>query len=309
MLRTYFHILLIGLAFNKAKGQSTYQSQEYNTQLELRHDNDFLLITDRYYSSGLFLKFRTRLKKGITKTMNEQLEFAISQEVYTPAQTDSFDSMEFDRSYAGFSGLNSTWSASNESQLFNVGILFGIAGPNSGAGGFQRWYHDNLVVSDPPNWIDELKDSFHINLYASFVKEWELSPNPFGIWIALRPNGAFGSRDMFLEPEAIVYLGRKQKISNSIAFDQIKSNEREVYFSFRAAFRQVFYNGLIEGNLFGDDSLILRTPESSLLRIGFDFHNRHDRHNYKLGVRYNSSETTISRSHKFLILSYAYTLN
>ena len=37
-------------------------------QIEFQHDNDFILLTDRYYSSGLFLTYRKRFTKGIFNT-------------------------------------------------------------------------------------------------------------------------------------------------------------------------------------------------------------------------------------------------
>jgi len=298
-------ILLLLLTFY-VNGQNTYLEKDFQKQIELQHDNDFLVLTDRYYTSGLFLSYRYQLKNGIIKKGNEQLELKLVQEIFTPFEIQSTNIKEFDRSYAGFLGFGTTWSSASKNHLISIGSVIGIVGPNSGAGGFQRWYHNTLVVSDPPIWQSELKDSFHVNLYSFYVREWELAPNPFGVRFALKPSVAIGSRDIYFEPEAILYFGRKNKISNSIAFNQLGSNKREVYFSFRFAYRSVFYNGLIEGNLFGDNSLVLRETENSLLRMGFDFHNRNNHNNYKFGIRYNSSEAVNSQVHKFIILSYAY---
>jgi len=257
-------ILLLLLTFY-VNGQNTYLEKDFQKQIELQHDNDFLVLTDRYYTSGLFLSYRYRLKNGIIKKGNEQIELKLIQEIFTPFEIQSTNIKEFDRSYAGFLGFGTTWSSASKNHLISIGSVIGIVG-----------------------------------------REWELAPNPFGVRFALKPSVAIGSRDIYFEPEAILYFGRKNKISNSIAFNQLGSNKREVYFSFRFAYRSVFYNGLIEGNLFGDNSLVLRETENSLLRMGFDFHNRNNHNNYKFGIRYNSSEAVNSQVHKFIILSYAY---
>jgi len=255
-------LLLLTLYVN---GQNIYLEKDFQKQVELRHDNDFFVLTDRYYSSGLFLSYRYRLKNGIIKKGNEQIELKLAQEIFTPFETQSINIEEFDRSYAGFLGFGATWSSASNNDLISIGSVIGIVGPNSGAGGFQRWYHNTLVVSGPPIWNAELEDSFHFNLYSYYVREWELVPNPFGIRVALKPSVAIGSRDIYFEPEAIIYFGRKNKINNSIAFNQLGSNKREIYFSFRFAYRNVFYNGLIEGNLFGDSSEITTNLESGII--------------------------------------------
>ncbi len=302
-------LLFLGLAtlfvlFSMQLYSQDTSQKNISQQLELRHDNDFFMLTDRYYSSGLFLTYRKRLSKGISKTGQEQLDFTIGQEVYTPSQTQSTNSGVFDRPYTGFSGLKATWSTSKSDDLYQISVLIGIAGLNSGAGGFQRWYHRAIAISDSPLWIDELHDSFHLNFYFSYVKEWEIVPNPFGIRFAFKPNLALGSRDIYAEPEAIFYFGRRNEVAKTIAHDQIGPTDREIYFAIRASYRSVFYNGLIEGNLFGDNSSVLKEPSSGIWRLGFDFYHRFQRNDYKFGLRYNSAETQLSRKHKYVMLSY-----
>lgn len=300
-----FFILTGVLLFLSASLFAQNSSQDsFSEQIELRHDNDFFLLTDRYYSSGLFLTYRKFLSKGIFKDNKEQIDFTLGQEVYTPSQTQSTNSAAFDRPYAGFTGLNFSWSLSTKGQLLKVSALVGIAGLNSGAGGFQRWYHKAIAISDSPLWIDEVNDSFHFNTYLSYVKEWEIAPEPFGVRFAIQPNLALGSRDIYIEPETIFYFGRRNEIGKSIAYDRLGSTDREIYFALRASFRSVLYNGLIEGNLFGDNSPVLKEPTNSIWRFGFDFYHRFQRNDYKFGVRYNSSETEQSQRHKYVMLSY-----
>ncbi|MDT0538354.1 lipid A-modifier LpxR family protein [Croceitalea sp. P059] len=302
----FFPLAVLLLFLNNHLHAQTSAPISYNQQLELKHDNDFFMLTDRYYSSGLFLTYRKFLSKGIFKNNNEQLDFTIGQEVYTPSQTQSTNSAVFDRPYTGFTGLKTTWSASSQkSELFRAEILIGIAGLNSGAGGFQRWYHQAIAISDSPLWIDEVNDSFHLNTYLSYVKDWTIAPEPFGIRLALQPTLAFGSRDIYLEAEAILFFGRRNEIGKSIAYNRLGSVDREIYFALRASYRSVFYNGLIEGNLFGDNSPILTESSQSILRLGFDFYHRFQRNDYKVGLRFNSSETVIAKKHKYVMLSYS----
>ncbi|MEM8927996.1 MAG: lipid A-modifier LpxR family protein [Bacteroidota bacterium] len=298
--------LIIGTLHASLFSQRSYESQSYSHQVELRHDNDFFVLTDKHYSSGLFLTYRMLPKEKLFSNGAEQLEFELTQQVYTPERTKSTNTSNFDRPYAGFLGLNSTWSVANDKQFFKVKLLTGIVGPNSGAGGFQRWYHKNIIWSSVPPWTDELRDSFHLNLYLTYAKEWHIAPNPFGINVAVSPSLALGSRDTYAEQEIVAYFGRRNGLSKSIAYNRLGNNDREIYFALRLAYRHVFYNGLIEGNLFGDDSKVLRDIETSLLRLGFDFNHRFDRNDYKVGIRYLSPETPNAESHIYLQLSYAF---
>lgn len=304
MLKPYLFLFPL-FFYSIAAAQIDYETERYAHQLELRHDNDFFLLTDRYYSSGLFLTYRTMLKRGVFGE-KEQLAIRLGQEVFTPSQTQSVNSNLYDRPYVGFTGLHSQWSLAEKKSLYTLGVLLGLAGNNSGAGGFQRWYHKAVAISDSPLWIDELNNSFHTNLYGVYTKEWEIAPNPFGIRFAMSPKLAFGTRDIFGEAEAMVHFGRRNAIAQSIAYNRLGDNAREIYFALRFAYRQVFHNGLIEGNLFGDNSTVTREPENSIVRFGFDFNHRFDQNDYKVGIRYNSAEAVGAESHIYVQLSYAF---
>ncbi|MCL6267549.1 lipid A-modifier LpxR family protein [Flagellimonas myxillae] len=296
-------LLLLGLLPYLVQSQQSNDAKLYSHQLQLRHDNDFFALTDRYYSSGLFVAYQRKLERGVFGA-KEQLGYKIGQEVYTPSQTQSTNTNVFDRPYAGLSGIWLTWSTSQDKQLLEVESLLGIAGPSSGAGGLQRWYHKAIAISDSPIWTDELEDSFHANLYLTYTKEWKLAPNPFGVRFAVRPKFALGSRDIYTDAEAIFHFGRRNPMENSIAYNRLGSGKKEIYFALRFAYRQVFYNGLIEGNLFGDNSPVLGVPKNSLLRLGFDFNHRFGVHDYRFGIRYNSPETPSSKSHAHIVLAY-----
>ena len=173
-------------------------NSSFKQQISLQHDNDFFTLTYRYYSSGLYLTYRKLLSSPLFKNGKEQIEFKLQQEIYTPSQTESTNINVFDRSYAGFLGMGFHWNRVKDNKLLKVGIVAGLVGPNSGAGGFQRWYHNVLVVSDPPIWVSELNNNFHFNIYTSFTKEWILAPKPFGVNAVLSLNTALGTRDIYL---------------------------------------------------------------------------------------------------------------
>ena len=277
-----------------------------NQQVELRHDNDFLLTTDKYYSSGLFLTYRKKLKKGLLSPWDEQVGITLLQQVYTPSNIQSVMLSDHDRPYAAFTGLQFKWTSTSDRLFLGIDGLLGAAGPDSGAGNFQRWYHNAIVISPPPVWEGEIANSFHSNMYLNAVREWEWLPNPFGIRAALEIKGAAGSKDLFIEPGIALHFGRRNSMHQSIAYDQLGSLEREIYFTFRVSQRYVYRNALIEGHPSGDSSPLVFSPEKQVFHVGFDFYHRFKRHDYKISYRYLGPEILDNGSHNYLILSYGY---
>ncbi|MEB8345770.1 DUF2219 family protein [Flavobacteriaceae bacterium KMM 6898] len=274
-------------------------------QLELRHDNDFFTFTDRYYTSGLFLTYRTLLQKGILSSGKEQLKFSIGQEIFTPSNIKSDEIADLDRPYVGFLGLVGGWSHVQNSSLLEADLLLGVAGPASGASGFQKWYHHTFVVSDPPVWGNQMENSIHVNLYANYLKEWRLAPNPFSVHISIKPQFAIGTRDSYVHPEFMATFGRRNPLSSSMIHNQLGAVDREIFFSLVAGHRFVFHNALLDGNALGDNSVFLVQADKNVWYFGFDFKHRFGQNNYWVGYRINSPESQGTQAHRYIILSYA----
>lgn len=301
-VKSYVFLCLFLCFFtNKLKCQSQKDNLAKH-QISLRHDNDFFALTDYYYSSGLFLSYTVKPNKVIFNP-TEQWQFTLGQEVYTPSQTQSTNVFSFDRPYAGFTGLTTLYSTGRNNHLWQSSLQIGLAGNNSGAGGFQRWYHRVIAIADAPLWVAEVNNSLHLNLAVDYCKEWIIAPNPFGVTIAVQPSIALGSRDAYAKGETIWYFGTRNSTANSIAYNRL-SLKRELYFALRAGYRHVFYNGLIQGNAFGDTSTFLTKINTDLLQFGFDFNHRYGNNNYCFGIRHNTAETPQATSHTYVILSY-----
>lgn len=301
--------MVLSLTFVDLFGQVSSElpsDRLFSHQFELRHDNDFIVLTDRYYSFGLFLSYKYQLENGIFHSGNELLEFIAGVEAFTPDNTKTTKISEMDRPYAGFLGLRSNWSITKGHNFLKFGLLLGVAGKASGAGALQRWYHNAIVVSDPQTWVGEISNSFHTNLYTTYAYEWNLAPNPFSVHLAVQSEMGLGSRDTYVQPQLIAYFGRRDSLEQSIAYDRFASNSREIFFSFSMGYRFVAHEGLLEGNSFGDNSIFVTTAETTQLRIGFDFQHRKEQNQYRVGYRYNSSAALNMKSHQYIILAYAF---
>ena len=300
-------MFLVGfvLSINNSIRAQESLAPEVKNQIGLQHDNDFFLLTDRYYSFGLFLNYKHRFDKGIFGGTDEQLSITLGEEAYTPDDTETTSINEMDRPYVGYLGLNSSWTKSKKRSLFEIQLELGIAGKASGAGAIQRWYHNAIVVSDPQSWVGEISDSFHVNLYLEYTIEWQLVANPFSVHIAFQPQAAYGTKDQYIQPDLVAFFGRRNSLHSSIGYGQIGSTVRELFFSLIAGYRFVNYNGLLEGNPWADNSVFLVDSNDTVLHLGFDFHHRYNRNDYRVGYRFNSEESELSQTHQYIILSYA----
>lgn len=304
----FYFVFAIILNSSLSYAQNTQEKKsEINLehQIRFRHDNDFLTFTDRYYSSGLFLSYGKMLKHGFFNSGYEQIKFSLIQEIYTPSNTITKNIVEMDRPYGGFLGLNLGWSYSKQYNNFETDLLLGIAGKASGAGDFHRWYHNALEVPKSPTWVYEIDNSFHINLYFNYSHEWLLAKGDFGIYLGVQPQFAIGTKDMYTQPELIAHFGKRNTMHQSSAYKKIGVKDRELFFSIRTGCRIIAHNAMLEGNILGDESPFLVNPKANLLYGGVDLHYSNGKNEYWFGIRFNSAETLETKSHKYIILSYA----
>ena len=285
-------VLFLG---NTLKVTSQNVTEIPKNQLGISHDNDFLVITDRYYTFGLSLFYIRSLNEGIFENTKEQVSFKMLQQAHTPTNLETRLIEEMDRPYAGFLGLETGWSAVKSNTFYQTTLLFGIVGPSSGVGQFQRWYHDHIVKYKTPTWTNELPNNLHANLSFHFAKEWEIAPNPFGVRFAFTPSAVVGSKDVFIQPELTTYFGRRSSLENSMAYRQITNLEKEIYFSLGFAYKYVTKNAFLE----------LNNIENEVFLFNFNFHHRYLTNEYRVGYHYYTKEAKGLDKHQYISLGYA----
>ena len=292
VIKYLFILFFLGFTL---KIYSQTSSKGSKNQIGISHDNDFLLTTDWYYTFGLFLNYSHFFEKGIFKNTHEQLSLKLGQQAYTPSNIETSSILEMDRPYAGFLSLETSWSIATISSQYQIRILTGVVGPTSGVGQFQQWYHDHIVKYKTPSWANELPNRFHTNLILGYVREWEWTPNPFSIHVAITPLAVIGSKDQFFQPQITTFFGRRSSLQQSMAYNQIGGLERELYFSLQFGYKWIAKNAFLERN----------TIEKEIFLFNFNFHHRYLSHEYRVGYHYNTKEASNLERHQYISLSYA----
>lgn len=304
------HFLLLLLLFfsseifSQKEDTLTVELPYYKKQIELHHDNDFLLFTDWYYTTGSFINYRVLLNEQDGTRDKRQLNFVVSQEFYTPSNVLSERVEDFDRPFAGYSAFTNQISFINEKRILDLSFQIGVSGAISGAEGFQSWFH-STNESNNPTWVGQIDDAVHANLYANYTREWNLLPNPFSVYVAWKPGLALGTKDIFIQNEALFYFGTRKSLMHTMAHHQLGVIEEEFFFVVKFTYRYVMYDSLLEGNLIGDNSVFVLNPINNLFTYGIDGFYRKKRMEYKLGYNYSSRKAPTTKLHTWILISIA----
>lgn len=288
------------------RGQKNDESAPFyaEKQVEFRHDNDFLQFTDRYYSSGNYIGYRQLLPTQNDSISKRQLHIYLQQEFYTPTDLDARTIPGFDRPYAGFSGFSSGLTFSNLKRVLKFDFLIGVTGKISGVEGLQSLFH-STNDSREASWVSQIDDSAHFNFYSEYVREWELMPNPFSVLIALKPNIALGTKDIYAANELAIYFGKRNAINQTMAYQQLGEIKKEFFIALKATYKYVVHDAMLEGNITGDNSEFTIAPKDNQFQFGIEGFYRSSRNDFRIGYVYVPRKIPSTDLHVYMIFSYS----
>ena len=306
-MNSYNLLILLLLFYSFSIGQSFKLNDEperiVKNQIELRHDNDFLQFTDRYYTAGNFIAYRRLLKNKKHKRQNS---FFLGQEIYTPSDLEETDISKFDRPYASYLGFNFQHTVTGDDWIFDFLYSFGITGEISGGELIQNSFHSTAATdSRTASWTGQINNNFTNNCYFNYIKEWKLIPNPFSVYFAISPSAAIGTKDVYLQNDFVFYFGKRNSITQTVAYNQLGVLNNELFFGIRAGYRYVAHDTMLQGNLIGDSSDFLVEPNNHLLLINTELYFRRGRTDIKIFYNIKSSETKNTDYHLTMTLSIA----
>ncbi len=287
--------LFLVLSFSSCLSQESIKTipadRVFTKQFELRHDNDFLLFTDRYYTTGTFIGLNNLLEKRHDSADTRNYRAYILQQFYTPADLLETKLSLLERPYVGFFGFSNAMTFTSEKRHLELELLLGFTGPFSGAERVQSLFHDAGEDARIATWEGQIKNSMHANGYGSYTFEWKLQPNPFSVHLGVNPKAAFGTKDIYLQNDFVAFFGKRNPIKTTSAYQQIGSTSEELFFAVRMGYRYVFHNALFEGNIIKDTSIFLKDPYRNLFLYNFEINYRRGRNSYKLGYNFTTPQT------------------
>lgn len=289
--------------------ENTEWTPDYLDQFELRQDNDFLHFTDRYYSTGSFLGLHRWLPltpKQLEQKQTRQYSFVLYQEIFTPTDLLTDKTKFMDRPYAGFIGLNNGLTVTQGFHLNRFNFVLGMAGPYSGSETVQSAFHNSATVdSKIATWDSQIDNSFHLGAYYEYVREWQWQAQPFAVFFALNPKAALGTKDTYIEQDAVFYFGRRSSLQKTMAYGQLLGRKTELFFSTRFGYRYVLHDAMLEGNWLGDNSVFTVDPYPMMYFFNVGLFWRYKRHDVYFKYHYESARNRMAEPHLYVSLSYS----
>lgn len=295
-------------------------------ELELTYDNDLILFTDRYYTSGVNVAYsrlinrESRFYKSFSskKSDSSKLIYRIhyGHRIYTSKEIKEKDVQQFDRPYAGWHYLKFDMMNFPKPEVANTYSMdVGMVGEMSGIGNFHVWWHRGVGITTPRGWEYEVANEVLINFRYNRIKNWHL-----GRRIKFITNSAIsaGNRENKLEQELVVRIGKFNELMNtsyvnSRVADFIpelgyypKDGGEEGFLFLGISGSFVLSNIFIEGSLFNNNSPQTAEIENFLIvrKWGFVYSNYYTTFSftaYRLGT-----ELVGGKVHRYLNLNLAF---
>ncbi|OEJ99220.1 hypothetical protein A8C32_08605 [Flavivirga aquatica] len=275
-------------------------SQKNNQEIEVKIENDKLVMVDKYYTSGLFLTYRKILRNNFIfkKEGNNvlQLNVALGNETYTPTNLASINPIDFDRPYAGWFFLKTEIGKIKGANALLLALEMGITGEESLAGKIQTKAHE-IFGNDNPTWVQEIEFKFLVNLKARYIISKLISKH-HALHYVLEPS--LGTKDVFIENGLGYYFGKFNDLRNSSRIETIdKTLKNELFGFIYLGYKYVAHNTLIQGSLDYNDVLFTTTMSPHLFKLKIGGVLKAKRTIIKFIYNFNTKETPTSTSHSY----------
>ncbi|GGI56843.1 hypothetical protein GCM10011444_11520 [Winogradskyella haliclonae] len=281
-------------------------AQSNNEHLELKIDNDKLVLVDKYYTSGLFLTYRKDLEDSfVFKKENDnklQLNITLGNETYTPTNLRSTDSRDFDRPYAGWFFIKTEIGKIKTNSAFFIAVETGITGEEALSGKIQTWAHEFFNI-DVPTWTEEIESKFLVNLKAKYIWNAFFNKNQAFKYV-IEPS--LGTKDIYISNSIEYAFGKLNTFNTSSRNNFIdRTNTNELFGLISIGHKYVLHNTLIQGSLdYNDETFTTNNvPHIFEFKIGGSL--KFKRNTLKLIYNFNTKETPLSSSHSFGTLSFS----
>lgn len=284
--------------------QTEYKNQEYT----LANDNDVYLLlgNDRYYSNGMF--FRARWAPEKTKFNHDSLktifEVEVAQKFFTPQDLNLLDVNNFERPYAGllYAGFNLS-KFKDENTRWMYGAEFGITGRESGAEGFQRWYHDAFGFPKPRGWQYQIPHEFVFNFRGEYNKQKFIVPDRLdAIWST---EVSVGTAFTHIYQRLDLRIGEllplnKSPFKNAIIGAGSERFKLNNYWFFGLGLQFVAHNLTIEGSVWNNDAPHTETLNRLVRHFRLGWAISSYRSTFKIALNGLTKEIKDTRNHGYI---------
>lgn len=164
--------------------QNIFANSKLNNEFNFEFENDSLMQTDKYYSSGLKLMYKRSIINGRGGRL--RLRLGYSQEIYTPDDTSSANVTDGDHPYTGLQYGILGLSYANSSFYLRADVWRGVQGERSKADEIQNFVHKVTPSEGVNGWDNQTGEQVFWNSDFMLVKRNTLSLFEFSPWAKLK---------------------------------------------------------------------------------------------------------------------------
>jgi lipid A 3-O-deacylase len=233
---------------------STGQYIRYTSEIDdttsksffLQYENDLFVHTDRYYTQGIALNYKsvlpaTSYARGLffqVPSSKHRLSLGLDQQVFTPTSIRSDSLLKDDRPYAATLRLTSIFESIDtvNHRIFGWQFSLGMIGPAALGKEMQTGIHKATNNFLPLGWQHQLNTGVlvdlgaHINYRLLAFRRW--------LSIDLNSQASLGTGNTSLSAGGTVNL-------------KMVKNRFEIGYYFKPAIRLVGYDATLQGSLIG----------------------------------------------------------
>lgn len=277
------------------------QKSNYRQQILLVTENDSYTfkIIDRYYTSGIAVRFSKALKE--TEKKKKIINAEIGQAIYTAYDTrKNYYDQSLDRPYTGFlyakGGLSYLYINEN---VFRWNIVAGVSGEAAKGREMQRFIHQILGFKPAYGWEAQLRSDFGFNVQASYhhqliKKEGQKFFDAFFVSDAM-----VGTTFTKASAGLLFRIGALEPSYKSAWWDAVINTgeqdfqDHELFFYFEPTITAQAHNATIEGGVFSDqEGRFTSTIQPVIYQHKFGVMYARKRWTAQLGYTYRTKEAT-----------------
>lgn len=290
-------ILLFITFFTLAWGEDTPKSNDdwELHRFNLYFEDDMYVKTDDEYSAGerFAFTFYVPEPEGFAYDMlfldygkiNSFVTMALTNQMFTPTDTQTTELIEDDRPYAGWTYFDIGVHKSSKDTLRSLYLVVGMVGPASGSEFFQNSIHKLTDSDEVLGWDNQLNNELGVNL--RYVHKSRFVPNEFlGMEssiipfaqaelgnVAITATAGVGARIGWNIPKdygiSSIDIGGDNGIPIYDEHTKMLSSSWSFSFNFAAAGSAVARDIFLDGNTFSDSHSIDKEPFVGYYSLGF----------------------------------------
>jgi hypothetical protein len=269
----------------RIENESLLRSLHSDQYFRFYYENDFIAITDYYYTSGMDIELvkpsfkKNPLNKVFFGLPGSKMKYGLALDHYafTPLHIIYSDILYGDRPYAGCISLNSFRIATDEKRgrQISTSLILGLIGPRTFWEPVQTFLHKHLIPApEPEGWDNQIQNdlilNYKVNVEKNFIRASSFLLNGNVEAIA-------GTMNDKLSTGLSVMIGKMNDPFQS--YETIERKNWELYFFGHSFVNAIGYDATLQGGMLNRKSpYTLSTSQINHLtfqnQIGLMFHHK-----------------------------------